>query len=101
LADYFEETSRFEEIASTLDRWGKSDYWMASQMWKYRHNFKMDFVVWFPKAEWKISSLALSAWLREQREQGDPAPEHTLLDIKDGWTGWSKRWDGYNNYQPV
>lgn len=62
---------------------------------KYYFNFKMDFTAWFDKKEWEIWSGAITAWLKEQREQGDPAPEHTLDDIGYGWRGWWKRWDRY------
>jgi transcriptional regulator with XRE-family HTH domain len=62
---------------------------------KYYFNFKMDFTAWFDKGEWEIWSGAITAWLKEQREQGDPAPEHTLDDIRYGWRGWWKRWDRY------
>jgi transcriptional regulator with XRE-family HTH domain len=62
---------------------------------KYYFNFKMDFTAWFDEREWEIWSGAITAWLKEQREQGDPAPEHTLDDVKYGWTGWWKRWDKY------
>ena len=62
---------------------------------KYSFNFKMDFTSWFDEREWEIWSGAITAWLKEQREQGDPAPEHTLDDVEYGWTGWWKRWDKY------
>jgi transcriptional regulator with XRE-family HTH domain len=62
---------------------------------KYSFNFKMDFTSWFDKREWEIWSGAITAWLKEERENGDPGPEHTLKDVYDGWTGWWKRWDKY------
>ena len=62
---------------------------------KYSFNFKMDFTAWFDKREWKVWSGAITMWLKEQRENGDPAPENTLDDVKYGWTGWWKRWDTY------
>lgn len=85
LADYFGETPLSGEARREV-----------RQAWKYHYNFKMDFVAWFEKKSWEISSWAIDAWLREQQEEGDPAPEHTLSDVKDGWRGWSERWDKYN-----
>jgi len=84
LGDYFGETApqRWEDRAVCQTR-------------KYCYNFKMDFVAWFPKKVWEISSEAITAWLREQKEGGDPAPEHKLSDVYAGWRGWSERWDKY------
>ena len=84
LGDYFGETAP--------QQWEDR---MRSQTRKYSNNFKMDFVAWFPKDEWEISSKAIDAWLKEQKEGGDPAPEHTLSDVDSGWRGWSERWDEY------
>jgi hypothetical protein len=83
LGDYFGEAPQ---------QWGDST---GSQTRKYFYNYKMDFVAWFPKDEWEISSDAIAAWLKEQKEKGDPAPEYTLSDVASGWRGWSKRWDEY------
>lgn len=84
LGDYFGETApqRWEDRAVCQTR-------------KYCYNFKMDFVAWFPKKVWEISSEAITAWLREQKEGGDPAPEHKLSDVYAGWRGWSERRDNY------
>ncbi len=68
---------------------------LRTQAWKYSFNFKMDFVAWFDKEEWEIWSGAITAWLKEQKEGGDPAPEHSLADIEHGWSGWSEKWDKY------
>jgi len=66
---------------------------LRTQAWKYSFNFKMDFVAWFDKEKWEIWSGAITAWLKEQKAGGDPAPEHSLADIAHGWSGWSERWD--------
>jgi len=97
LADYFGEASEYRELRSRL-KWWEVDYWMGSQTWKYDDAFLMDFVIWFPEKEWKISSLAISAWLREQKGQGDSVQAEKLRDIDNGWTGWSERWNDYNNF---
>jgi len=84
LTDYFGETPLPGEARRDIP-----------QAWKYRNNFKMDFVAWFEKKQWEIWSGAITAWLKEQKEGGDPAPEHTLADIEHGWLGWSEKWDKY------
>jgi len=84
LADYFGETPLSGEARRDIP-----------QAWKYHYNFKMDFVAWFEHKEWEIWSGAITAWLKEQKEGGDPAPEHTLEDIKHDRLGWSEKWDKY------
>jgi transcriptional regulator with XRE-family HTH domain len=84
LLDYFEVMYPNEQ-EKTLRSWAS----------KYSFNFKMDFTAWFDKRDWELWSGAITAWLQEQRENGDPAPSHMLSDIDDGWTGWWKRWNKY------
>lgn len=84
LLDYFE-IMYPDEHEKTLRSWVN----------KYSNNFKMDFTAWFDKREWELWSGAITAWLQEGRENGDPAPEHTLSAIEDGWTGWWERWEKY------
>jgi transcriptional regulator with XRE-family HTH domain len=84
LLDYFEVMYPNEQ-EKTLRSWVN----------KYSFNFMMDFTAWFDKREWEVWSGAITAWLQEQRENGDPAPSPSLSDIDDGWTGWWKRWEKY------
>ncbi len=63
---------------------------------KYYRNFATDFTIWFGREKnWELWSGAITAWLKEERENGDPAPSHDLGDVGHGWVGWSERWDKY------
>ncbi len=91
LADYFGEQSP--------RGWADSEEYQAV---RYRYDFKDDFVQWFPKQSWLITSEEIEAWLEDFKEReknlekaGATDEERWYWNDKERWQkGWERhqRW---------
>lgn len=88
LADYFGEKSP--------QGWaGREEY----QAVRYCHDFKDDFVQWFPKQSWEITSEEIEAWLKDFKER-----EKTRAAGEEGWYWddkgrWQKGWERHQRWR--